>query len=547
VTVTNRNPSASISASPASGPAPLATTFSAAGSVDPDGTALTYAWDLDDDGQYDDATGPTAARSYSALGAHVVRVQVKDADNGTASASTTVTVTNSGPTARITTTPPTPTGNAPFPVAFSGATSSDPDGLPLSYAWDLDGDGQYDDGTQATANRTYGVGVVTVGLRVTDSGQASSTATVPVTVPNRAPTAAVAASPSAGPAPLTVGLTAAGSSDPDGTALTYAWDLDDDGQYDDATGLTASRVFTGVGAHRVTVRVSDADGGTATRSTTLTVTNTGPSATIATDPASGAGPAPLTVTFDGSGSQDPDGGPLTYAWDLDGDGQHDDATTATVSQTYQVGATVVSLRVTDQAGSATTVTRTVTATNTAPTVTRVTTYPEGGFYVGQTLGFDATATDPQQGLAPSAYTFVMERQDCEAGCPRVEVQRWAGATTGRFQVPAMPYPSHLYLVVTVTDDHGGTSTRELRVDPQPVRLTVRASKGLGVQVGAQTAGAWTGTLVRGTTVRLSAARVQRRKGVRWVFAGWSDGGPRQHDVTVWDPAVSVTAVYRRKR
>ena len=121
--------------------------MSAAGSSDPDGTALTYAWDKDNDGAYDDATGISTTATFTGVGPHVVKVQVKDANNGTATAQTTVTVTNSGPTARITTTPSPATGNAPFAVAFSGATSTDPDGQPLTYAWDLDGDGQFDDGT----------------------------------------------------------------------------------------------------------------------------------------------------------------------------------------------------------------------------------------------------------------------------------------------------------------------------------------------------------------------------------------------------------------
>ena len=40
-------------------------------------------------------------------------------------------------------------------------------------------------------------------------------------------------------------LTAAGSSDPDGDAITYEWDLDNDGQYDDSTSQTPK--FTVVG------------------------------------------------------------------------------------------------------------------------------------------------------------------------------------------------------------------------------------------------------------------------------------------------------------
>ncbi len=39
--------------------------FSATGSSDPDpGDTITYDWDLDGDGAYDDATGPTAQFTY---------------------------------------------------------------------------------------------------------------------------------------------------------------------------------------------------------------------------------------------------------------------------------------------------------------------------------------------------------------------------------------------------------------------------------------------------------------------------------------------------
>jgi hypothetical protein len=474
-------------------------------------------------------------------------VQVKDANNGTATAQTTVTVTNSGPIARITTTPSPAMGNAPFAVAFSGATSADPDGGTLLYAWDLDADGQYDDGTGVTANRTYAVGAVSVGLRVTDDGGLSSTASVPVTVPNRLPVPAISADPTIGQAPLVVSLSAAGSVDPDGTALTYAWDLDDDGLFDDTTGPTTSSTFSGVGGHKVTVQVKDADQGIATRSVTVTVTNTGPVAHIGTNPVSGSGPAPLAVAFDASGSSDPDGGTLTYAWDLDGDGAYDDGTDATAAATYQVGATKVALKVTDAHGTSGTAITTVDATNTAPAITRLTAYPAGGFHVGQLLGFDAAATDPQQALPDSAYSFTMERQDCDAGCPRVPVRTWTGVGNGQFVVPPLPYPSHLYLVATATDAHGATGRSELRLDPLAVSLTVKANHKLRVRVDGARHSRWAERLVMGTTVGVVAPRSQTRNGVRWVFVRWSDGGARKHDVTAWDPTATVRAVYRRAR
>ena len=51
----------------------------------------------------------------------------------------------------------------------------------------------------------------------------------------------------------------------------YTWDLDADGQFDDASGATAARSFTGAGTHPVAVRAADADGEPAERRRTVSV------------------------------------------------------------------------------------------------------------------------------------------------------------------------------------------------------------------------------------------------------------------------------------
>jgi hypothetical protein len=75
-----------------------------------------------------------------------------------------------------------------------------------------------------------------------------------------------------------VTLDASASTDPDGLALTYAWDLDNDGSFDDATG--ASPVFDAVGqdgVFPVSVKVTNSDGAFSIASTTVTVVNVAPS------------------------------------------------------------------------------------------------------------------------------------------------------------------------------------------------------------------------------------------------------------------------------
>ena len=61
-------------------------------------------------------------------------------------------------------------------------------------------------------------------------------------------------------APLTVSFDGRGSSDPEGAALAYAWDLDADGAYDDSTSATPSRTYTQNGQVTVGLRVTDPSG-----------------------------------------------------------------------------------------------------------------------------------------------------------------------------------------------------------------------------------------------------------------------------------------------
>ena len=84
---------------------------------------------------------------------------------------------------------------------------------------------------------------------------------------NTPPVAEFTVSPDNGPAPLEVELDGSASRDPEGGPLSYEWDLDGDGEFDDATGSTAT-VTLDEGTYELGLRVTD-DGGavqTATRS-----------------------------------------------------------------------------------------------------------------------------------------------------------------------------------------------------------------------------------------------------------------------------------------
>lgn len=88
--------------------------------------------------------------------------------------------TRRGPVARGSAHPAS--GLAPLSVQFDGSASSDDVGDELGFAWDLDGDGQFDDSTAVRPTRLYAEPTRTVArLRVTDLDGNTSTTEVPVT------------------------------------------------------------------------------------------------------------------------------------------------------------------------------------------------------------------------------------------------------------------------------------------------------------------------------------------------------------------------------
>jgi len=183
----NQSPTASFTANPTSGVAPLEVSFNASNSSDSDGTIINYQWDFKDGYT---GNGVTVNHTFSSAGSYNVKLTVTDNEGATDSATKNITVTdsittNQSPTASFTANPTS--GVSPLQVTFNASSSYDSDGTIVSYQWDFK-DGNT--GSGETISHTFSsIGSYNVELTVTDNEGASDSATKNITV-TTAPTIA---------------------------------------------------------------------------------------------------------------------------------------------------------------------------------------------------------------------------------------------------------------------------------------------------------------------------------------------------------------------
>ncbi|WP_298984329.1 PKD domain-containing protein, partial [uncultured Caldilinea sp.] len=143
------------------------------------------------------------------------------------------------------------------PVQLDASASSDPNGGPLTFAWDLNNDGLYDNAVGATPSASWpDNGVYTIGLLVTDSAGLTNTATTTVTIANVNPqiTSIDRNTPVRRGEPVTVTVTA---TDVPSDTLYYSFDWTSNGVFDveNALSNTAVTTYPNTGLYTVTVRV----------------------------------------------------------------------------------------------------------------------------------------------------------------------------------------------------------------------------------------------------------------------------------------------------
>lgn len=269
--------------------------------------------------------------------------------------------------------------------------------------------------------------------------------------------------------------------------------------------------------------------------------NRPPVARATADPTLGA--APLAVQLTGSGSEDPDGDALAYEWDF---GDEGGSTAADPSHVFTAdGVYEATLTVRDGKGGSDTDSVTVTVGDNRPPTATISAPADGAtFRAGTTVALRGAGQDPEDGALPDSgltWHVILHHGNHihDLGHPTGSQASFPAASDHDADVS-------YEIVLTATDSAGATDTATARIRPQTVALTLDSSpRGAPLGYGGDAVVApFTKQAAVGFRTTLSAADSFVVGGTAYRFYRWSDGGARQHAITIPTSALRLTATYK---
>ncbi|HJT30621.1 MAG TPA: PKD domain-containing protein, partial [Pirellulales bacterium] len=380
------------------------------------------------------------------------------------------------------------------------ATASGGDGGPLSYSWDINGDGTFGDAVGSNPTLTWsqlealsppindGPATFQVSVRVSDAhSEYVVSAPVSLTVNDAAPTATLT---NDGPikegGSTTVSFTSPLDPSSADTAAGFHYSLAlDPGSLATSyaaagTATSASFTFPEDGSYTVDGRIFDKDNGYTDYQTVVTVNEVAPTATLSNNgPVDEASPATVSFTNPFSPSQADTNAGFHYSFALSAAGLATSylgaGTNSTMQYTFDNSGTyTVYGRIFDQDNASTDYQTSVTVNEARPTIT------VSGSTIsvrGQSQTFTFSASDPAPVSQPPTFTYLVYWGD---GSPS-QTFSGAGAT---IQVPHVYAASGSFTIkVSATDEDGSKSTNGI------LQMTVSgaALEGNNLFVGGTTA------------------------------------------------------------
>ncbi|MDP4238244.1 MAG: family 16 glycosylhydrolase [Bacteroidota bacterium] len=334
------------------------------GSSNLDGTISSYSWT---ENGVEIATGAMPTLQMS-RGIHTITLTVTDGNRNTATDQVIVTVTtggssptaNAGPDITIN----DDNGDDLVTLTLDGSGSTDPNDAALSYSW-KENDIEIATGVKPTVTLKTGKHTITLNVANADKLSGSDDILINVIDPDNNPPVANAGSDktynvNSSADKITLTLDGSGSSDSDGTIVSYVWK---ENGLVIGNGKSTSMTLP-TGKHKITLEVTDNDGIMSADDVLITivnvnniapVANAGSNVTIVDTDKNGS----ESVTLDGSLSTDADGTIVNYSWIEDnveiGNGK-------TAAVTLSLGIHVIKLEITDNDGTMSNATVTIKVT-----------------------------------------------------------------------------------------------------------------------------------------------------------------------------------------
>jgi PKD repeat protein len=296
----------------------LPVSFFGNNSYDTDGNITKYAWDFGDGTTIQQGT-TAETHTYSKPGSYKASLTVTDNIGDSSTANLIITVTNRNPEAKITYT--SLNVKAPGNLTFNGDTSSDSDGIIVSYNWTVS------NGLSATTpNATFNFtneGTYTVTLTVTDdSGGANSTSVTVTVTPadNILPIAILSANKNLGIINDSFIFNVSNSYDPDGSITLYQLDFGDGTSTQFVNPAPIFHIYKTVGVFTAKLIATDNRSGVSLETVNsvqkITINNQPPVANFSFSPISAFTFDPITFT---DNSSDPENALSKWSWNY-GDG-----------------------------------------------------------------------------------------------------------------------------------------------------------------------------------------------------------------------------------